>query len=189
MPEDELAALAEQVGTAVVESVNSQSWFSLRSSLADWFGRGDAGSARAQIGSLNQSRAWLRSVETARRQTARERTRWQWANRVREHLDGLGAEERTAAVTELRALLAGLAGPGTAQPPAAWAKAADTAPPGPPAAGAHVRAEGGAVAVGRDLTVTASGERSVAAAVIRGDVHAGSPPGPFPPPVPDASQG
>lgn len=79
--------------------------------------------------------------------------------RIEDLLEGLDDDtERERAATELRALLE------------------DTA------AARGVSAGAGAVAAGRDVTVTAEGG-SIAAAVLHGGAHIG------PPPVPDPSRG
>lgn len=173
-----VAALAARTGTAVVSLMRAENWPEFQTDLARWFGGADQRQVERIAERLGKERdEWLVSMPS-RKYALRARFREAWATRVSDRLDDLDGAERATAVRELQALLDGLLPP---EP--------EAAPEAPAPEAAPVHAQDDALAVGGDLSVTASGERSIAAAVIRGDVHAGAPPSPVPPPVPDASQG
>jgi hypothetical protein len=173
-----VAALAARTGTAVVSLMRAENWPEFQTDLARWFGGADQRQAERIAERLGKERdEWLVAMPSTK-YALRARFREAWATRVSDRLDDLDGAARATAVRELQALLDGLLPP---EP--------EAAPEAPAPEAAPVHAQNDALAVGGDLSVTASGERSFAAAVIRGDVHAGAPPSPVPPPVPDASQG
>ncbi|WP_031515907.1 hypothetical protein [Streptomyces sp. NRRL F-5123] len=162
MLEQALAALAASGGAAVVTAAGTDAWTELRARLARWFGRGSDRRETVTLERLDTTAAELEAAPGAESEVVRERAGAVWTNRIRDLLEDLDAEERTSASAELRTLLAEL-----------------------PVSRTQVGATDGSVAAGRDVTVRAEGANSVAAAVIRGDVHLGV----NPPPTPDASQG
>jgi hypothetical protein len=161
MLEQALAALAASGGAAVATAAGTDAWTQLRTRVARWFGRGSDRRETVTLERLDTTAAELAAAPGAELAAVRERAGAVWTNRIRDLLEDLDTAERTTAADELRALLAEL----------------------PARTEAH--ASDGAVAAGRDVNVHATGPHSVAAAVIRGDVHVGA----NPPPTPDASQG
>ncbi|WUH92934.1 hypothetical protein OG900_24360 [Streptomyces sp. NBC_00433] len=173
MLDEALAALAASGGAAVATAAGTDAWTGLRAGLARWFGRGSERRETAVLQRLDQTGAELAEVEPAQAETLRSAYRAIWQTRIMDLLEDLEDDaERARAASGLRELLARL-----------------------PAAQSQVSADHGAVAVGGDLNVTSDGDGSVAAAVIRGDVHVGRPgpavaaEGPDLPTPPDASQG
>ncbi|SHM33896.1 hypothetical protein [Actinacidiphila paucisporea] len=172
MLDEALTALAASGGAAVTAAAGTDAWTGLRAGLARWFGRGSEQREAAVLHRLDQTGAELAEVEPAQAEPLRSAYRAIWQTRIQDLLEDLDDDaERARAASALRELLARL-----------------------PAAHAQVAADHGAVAVGGDLTVRSDGG-SVAAAVIRGDVHLGRPEpavpaeGPDLPSPPDAPQG
>ncbi|CAG6398340.1 conserved hypothetical protein [Actinacidiphila cocklensis] len=172
MLDEALAALAASGGAAVTTAAGTDAWTGLRDSLARWFGRGNPRRETSVLERLDQTGAELASVEADRAESVRAAYRAIWQTRIQDLLDDLDdAAERGRAAADLRALLARLSLPQ-----------------------AGVSADRGGVAVGGNLTVRAQ-DGSVAAAVVRGDVHVGRPEAARAeesqdrPTPPDASQG
>ncbi|UWE07809.1 hypothetical protein [Actinacidiphila bryophytorum] len=150
MLDEALAALAASGGAAVATAAGTDAWAGLRDSLARWFGRGSRRRETAVLERLDQTGAELAAVEPAQAESVRAAYRAIWQTRIQDLLDDLDDPlERNTAAAQLRALLDQL-----------------------PAAQAPVSADHGGVAVGGNLSITARGTGSVAAAVVR-DVHVG----------------
>ncbi|MFI0937597.1 hypothetical protein [Streptomyces sp. NPDC021020] len=162
MLEQALAALAASGGAAVVTAAGTDAWTELRARLARWFGRGSDRRETATLERLDTAAAELESAPGAELEAVRGRVGVVWTNRIRDVLEDLDDGERASAADELRALLAEL-----------------------PAAPVQMSATDGSLVAGGDVHVHTAAPHSVAAAVIRGDVHVGV----NPPPTPDASQG
>ncbi|MFI0895667.1 hypothetical protein [Streptomyces sp. NPDC020983] len=161
MLEQALAALAASGGTAVVAAAGTDAWAGLRARLARWFGQGSERRETATLERLDTTAAALQAAPGTEAAAVRAEAGAVWTNRIRDLLEDLDAGERDVAAAELRTLLAELPAP------------------------AQLSAADGSFVAGRDVTVRAEGPGSVAAGVIRGDVHVGV----NPPPTPDASQG
>ncbi|NUS11751.1 MAG: hypothetical protein HOY69_10170 [Streptomyces sp.] len=166
MLDQALAAIAASGGTAVVAAAGTDAWTGLRARLARWFGRGSEHRETVTLERLDATGAELEAAPAAELEAVRARAGAVWESRIRDLLEDLAADEREAAARQLRELLAEL-----------------------PAQRTQVTARDGGVAAGRDVVVRAEGPGTVAAAVIRGDVHVGRPESPNPPSPPDASQG
>ncbi|MER8002627.1 hypothetical protein [Streptomyces sp. NPDC095613] len=153
-----LTALAASGGTAVVTAAGTDAWAGLRQAVARWFGRGDAQREQAELERLDQTRASLEAADAAEAERARIRLEASWQARIEAALESLNEGERDQAGDHLRGLLA------------------QHAPQGAVAAGR------GGLAVGGNVDIRADGG-SIAAGVIHGGAHIGTPP------VPDPSQG
>lgn len=151
MPGEEvLLELAQWAGTTVAAAAVTDAWQAVRERIAKFFGRGSAEKAKVVEGWLDKTHGELTAAGTdtnadARLEEATASTVERWTGRFSDLLDedpGLEARLRTL-LSELAAQL--------------------------PAAQAGVSAAGHGVAVGGDVTITAS-DRSVAAGVIHGRV-------------------
>jgi hypothetical protein len=151
-------ALAASGGTAVVTAAGTDAWAGLRQTVARWFGRGDAQREQAELERLDQTRAVLQAADPAEAERARIRLEASWQARIEAVLESLSEVERDQAADQLRGLLA------------------QHAPQGAATAGT------GGLAVGGNMDIRAAGG-SIAAGVIHGGAHIGTPP------VPDPSQG
>lgn len=165
MLDDVLAALAASGGTAVATAAGTDAWADLRLRLARWFSRGNERREAAVLDRLDQTQAELESAAPAELDSVRSAYRAIWQTRIQDLLEDLEGPEREEAADGLRTVLGEL-----------------------PAAQRQVDADRGGLAVGGDLTVRAEGVRSIAAAVVRGNVTTGDGSS-HRPPLPDASQG
>ncbi|MFJ9933186.1 hypothetical protein ACIRSJ_08690 [Streptomyces virginiae] len=103
---EELIAVAAAGGGAIVQAAGTDAWAGIRSGVARILGRGEAGSERAELERLDQTRAELESAGDG---AASERvqtvlvTRWQ--TRLEMLLEQLTEEERQGVAAELQALI------------------------------------------------------------------------------------
>lgn len=153
-----LTALAASGGTAVVAAAGTDTWAGTRQAVARWLGRGDARRELDELERLDRTRADIQAADPADIERARIRLEGAWQTRIETVLESLSARERDQAADQLRGLLA------------------QHAPQGATTAGP------GGLAVGGNMNVRADGS-SIAAGVISGGAHTGTPP------VPDPSQG
>lgn len=153
-----LTALAASGGTAVVTAAGTDAWAGLRQAVARWFGRGDEQREQAELERLDQTGSALQAADPAEAERARIRLEASWQARIEAVLESLSEGERDKAADRLRGLLAQHAPQGT------------------------VTAGPGGLAVGGNIDIRADGG-SIAAGVIHGGAHTGTPP------VPDPSQG
>lgn len=154
MLDQTLIALAASGGTAVVTAAGTDAWAGLRQAIARWLGRGDARREQRELERLDQTAVVLQSAGSEERQ--QESVAWQ--TRIAIVLQELDDPQRARAVEELGSLIARHA----------------------PAGGAS--AGPGGLAVQGDANISADGG-SIAAGVIHGGVHLGTPT------PPDPSQG
>ncbi|RKN72742.1 hypothetical protein D7231_14850 [Streptomyces klenkii] len=154
MLEATLAALAAAGGSAVVQAAGTDAWAGFRQAVARLFGRGDAQREHAELERLDQTAAALDGVIADEAERARVRQEASWQTRFEALLESLDGTGREQVATELRALLV-----------EQGATAAASAGPG-------------GVAAGRAVNIRADG--GIAAAVIHGGAHLGTPrpPGP-----------
>ncbi|MFE7531307.1 hypothetical protein ACFU7Y_37210 [Kitasatospora sp. NPDC057542] len=153
-----LTALAASGGTAVVTAAGTDAWAGSRQAVARWFGRGDAQREQAELERLDQTEAALQSAVPAEAERTRIRLEASWQARIEAALESLSEGERDQAADQLRDLLAQHASQGAAT------------------------AGTGGLAVGGNMDIRAD-SGSIAAGVIHGGAHIGTPP------VPDPSQG
>ncbi|MFG2895948.1 hypothetical protein ACGFZH_02640 [Streptomyces zaomyceticus] len=158
MLEQALVALAGMGGAAVVQAAGTDAWTGLRQALAQWFGRGDEESRRAELQRLDRTAAEL-AVAREDGGTTSEHARVEheavWRFRIEDLLGGLPEDERDAVAEALRGLLR------------------HHAPPGPVTTGT------GGIAARGDVRIRAD-RGSVAAGVVNGDVNLSVPPAPDP---------
>ncbi|WP_030338482.1 hypothetical protein [Streptomyces sp. NRRL S-1022] len=152
-----LTVLAATGGTAVVQAAGTDAWEGFRRRVAVWFGRGDAEREFGELARLDQTAADLAAEDGVAAERIRIRQEAWWQARFEGLLEGLAQDERDRAVAELQSLLEA-------------ARASEAV------------VGNGALAVGRDLNVSAD-NGSVAAGVINGGVQLS------PPPPPVSSQG
>ncbi|MFC9545848.1 hypothetical protein ACFTXK_14565 [Streptomyces sp. NPDC056956] len=153
-----LIALAASGGTAVVTAAGTDAWAGFRQAVARWFGRGDEQREQAELERLDQIGAALQAADPAEAERARIRLEAFWQARIEAVLESLSEGERDQAADRLRGLLA------------------QHAPQGAVTVGP------GGLAVGGNIDIRAEGS-SIAAGVIHGGAHTGTPS------VPDPSQG
>ncbi|MFF5019809.1 hypothetical protein [Streptomyces sp. NPDC001165] len=158
MIDQALIALAECGGNAVVTAAGTDAWAELRRAVARWFGRGEAQREQAELDRLDQTTAELQAADLAEVEQARIRQEASWQARIEAVLESLTDAERGQAAEELQSLL-------------------EQHAPGSVSAGR------GGLAVGGNAGIRAD-RGSIAAGVIHGGAHIGSPP-----PGPDPSQG
>ncbi|KOG47629.1 hypothetical protein [Streptomyces decoyicus] len=158
MLDQALTALAASGGTAVVTAAGTDAWAGLRQAVARWFGRGNAQREQAELERLDQTGAALQAAAPAETERARIRIEASWQARIEAVLESLNEGERDQAAGQLRDLLAQHA-------------PSNAATAGP-----------GGLAVSGNMDIRADGG-SIAAGVIHGGAHTGTPP------VPDPSQG
>ncbi|MFC4516375.1 MULTISPECIES: hypothetical protein [Streptomyces] len=104
---ENLVALAEAAGTAVVAAAGTDAWSGLRNAVADWFGCGDAERERGELERLERSAVTLAAAgpDVANRVRVQQAAVWQ--TRIETLLEGLDDEEQRArAASGLRRLLA-----------------------------------------------------------------------------------
>jgi hypothetical protein len=157
----ELGALAEAGGVAVVQAAGTDSWQTFRRAMARWFGRGDAQREQAELERIDHTAIAVQAAEPAEVERARIRQEALWQARIESLLESLERDERERAAAQLQALLdkhAVLRG--------------------------GVSVEGGGLAAHGDVNVRAHAEHdSIAAGVIYGGARIDRPP------KPDPSQG
>ncbi|MGW3566047.1 hypothetical protein ACWDSL_19595 [Streptomyces sp. NPDC000941] len=158
MLDQALIALAASGGTAVVTAAGTDTWAGLRQAVARWFGRGDTQHEEAELERLDQTAIAMEAADPMEGERARIRQEASWQARIEAVLESMAGAERGQAADELRSLLEEHASRG------------------------GVSAGSGGLAVGGNADIRAGGG-SIAAGVIHGGAHVGSPT------VPDPSQG
>lgn len=100
-----LTTLAAAGGGAVVQAAGTDAWNGLRRRVGEFFGRGGAERARAELERLDHTARALAPGGSADSAAERLRQEGLWQGRFENLLEGLDATEREYAARELRELL------------------------------------------------------------------------------------
>ncbi|MFF7250740.1 hypothetical protein ACFZBU_43575 [Embleya sp. NPDC008237] len=165
MLSQELTALVDAGGTAVVDTAGTEAWPVLRGRIAAWVGRGDRRVVERTEQALGETAARLARAgeagDTGAIRSVRDEAATAWRERLAAVLADLADTERTAAADELATVLGTAGNPSTG------------------GVGAPSPADSRGLAVGGDLTISAR-DRSAAAAIVQGDVTLRVPTKPVP---------
>jgi hypothetical protein len=153
---EELTALAEAGGVAVVQAAGTDTWKAFRNAVGRWFGRGDAKREHDELERLDKTVAVLQAAEAAEVGHVRIRQEAVWQARIEALLESLMGNEQFHAVAQLKTLLEGGAGSG------------------------KTSAGAGGLAIRGDVHVSAT-KGSIAAGVLYGGAHVRPPSPPDPP--------